>query len=702
LGYFKARHLFFVFRLPEVEEDARYIQARYFPDFHLADFEITKVTRLRQRRLILDLHNYRLCDAGIRQKLALKARQAAKVSSKPIYIFRELMHYLAEHRLVTPRYSSMQDMVGQALTYEQDRLITLVRNRLKNTDRETLKRLLADTPELYQITRLKREPKDFSLSEIKREIERGQQIDHLYRLAKELLPDLKISNESIKYYASLVTYYSVFRLKQLDKGRGYLYLLCFIYHRYQRLHDNLLDCLIYKVRGYTDETKTAAKERVYEQRLETNQSLQKAGQVLKLFTDGTIAQQTTFQEVQAKAFGILERQKLASIADQMVTKIGFDETAFQWDHVDRLAPQFKRNLRPILLAVDCAASRADDPLIEAIQFLKIAFQKGKPLSQYALDAFPTRFIPDNVKRYLYAQDTRKQKRLLPDRYEFLVYRLLRNGLEAGDIFCHDSVRFRSFEDDLLGDQQWQEKEALMTNTGLTILQQPVQEYLATLEQQLEARLTEVNQRIASGENEHFQFKKGSKQDRWTLQYPGVSEPVNHPFFDHLRQVDIGQVLHFTNQHCQFMAAFEHVLGRYAKQAADDRAITAALVAWGTNMGLGKMGEISDIGYHLLAATSENFIRLETLREASDRISNAIAELPLFQHYNLGEVIHSSSDGQKFETRLHTLKARHSPKYFGLKKGIVSYTLVANHIPVNATIIGANEHESHYVFDPVVQ
>lgn len=30
--------------------------------------------------------------------------------------------------------------------------------------------------------------------------------------------------------------------------------------------------------------------------------------------------------------------------------------------------------------------------------------------------------------------------------------------------------------------------------------------------------------------------------------------------------------------------------------------------------------------------------------------------------------------------------------------MVSYTLVANHIPVNARIIGANEHESHYVFD----
>lgn len=31
-------------------------------------------------------------------------------------------------------------------------------------------------------------------------------------------------------------------------------------------------------------------------------------------------------------------------------------------------------------------------------------------------------------------------------------------------------------------------------------------------------------------------------------------------------------------------------------------------------------------------------------------------------------------------------------------GVVAYTLLANHVPINAEIIGANEHESHYVFD----
>jgi TnpA family transposase len=66
--------------------------------------------------------------------------------------------------------------------------------------------------------------------------------------------------------------------------------------------------------------------------------------------------------------------------------------------------------------------------------------------------------------------------------------------------------------------------------------------------------------------------------------------------------------------------------------------------------------------------------------------------------HLGAVIHSSSDGQKFEADLPTFNARHSPKYFGLKKGVVAYSLVANHVPVNARLIGAHEHESHYVFD----
>jgi len=127
---------------------------------------------------------------------------------------------------------------------------------------------------------------------------------------------------------------------------------------------------------------------------------------------------------------------------------------------------------------------------------------------------------------------------------------------------------------------------------------------------------------------------------------------------------------------------------------------ACLIAWASNMGLGRMGENSDIGYQALATMSDNFLRLETLKSANDRVSNAIATLPIFKHYDIDDVLHSSSDGQKFETSIQTLNARHSPKYFGLKKGVVSYTLVANNVPINAFIIGARAREPLRVRHPL--
>jgi len=386
------------------------------------------------------------------------------------------------------------------------------------------------------------------------------------------------------------------------------------------------------------------------------------------------------------------------VAEHIATTVRFDVASFQWESLDNLAPQFKLHLRPLLLGIDFAASQAQDPLLEAIQFLQQTFRQGKSLGQVASSSFPRRFISASAQRYLYTQDTSQPPRLRVDRYEFLVYRRLRHRLQAGDLFCRDSVRFRSLEDDLVDNQQWQRKEELLAQTGLTLLTPPPQEHLARLEQKLEERITQVNQRIAAGQNEHLQIKKHGPESRWTLPYPHTPEAVNHPFFDTLPPLDIACVMGWTQRYVHFMEAFDHVLGRYAAREVDNQALLASLIAWGTNTGLGKMGHISDIGSSRLGATSESFIRLETLQEANDRLSNALAELPIFQHYNLHGTVHSSSDGQKFETQIHTLNSRHSSKYFGLRKGIVSYSLVANHVPIQARIIGANEHESHYVFD----
>jgi len=145
-------------------------------------------------------------------------------------------------------------------------------------------------------------------------------------------------------------------------------------------------------------------------------------------------------------------------------------------------------------------------VIEATDFLKSSFSRGRSLGQYASGALPQRFISDTAKRYLYELDASRQRRLRLDRYEFLVYRSLRNGVEAGDIFCRDSVRFRSIKDDLLDEALWRDhKDKLIADAGLDMLQQPIEAHLAEMEEQLETLLTEVNRHIATGENTHFKL-----------------------------------------------------------------------------------------------------------------------------------------------------------------------------------------------------
>ena len=61
-------------------------------------------------------------------------------------------------------------------------------------------------------------------------------------------------------------------------------------------------------------------------------------------------------------------------------------------------------------------------------------------------------------------------------------------------------------------------------------------------------------------------------------------------------------------------------------------------------------------------------------------------------------VYGAVDGQKFGVERPTVKARHSRKYFGRGKGVVAYTLLCNHVPLQGWLIGAHEYEAHHVFD----
>lgn len=163
-------------------------------------------------------------------------------------------------------------------------------------------------------------------------------------------------------------------------------------------------------------------------------------------------------------------------------------------------------------------------------------------------------------------------------------------------------------------------------------------------------------------------------------------------------IGIADLLWFVAEKAGFTNGFTHFLDSYVKYESDARSILDYIVAMGTKMRLWKMAEVSRLGHPSLVSAARNYLRIETLHAANDALTNAIASLPMFRQYDIHDELHSSSDGQRIETQIEIINARHSRKYFGLKKGVSSYTLVANHVPINARIIGTHEHESHFVFD----
>jgi hypothetical protein len=602
---------------------------------------------------------------------------------------------MENHRIGIPGYSFMQeDIVGKALTEEKKRLENEVINYISDHDKNALDMLLsAEDNSLYELTFLKKEPRDFSYKEITTEVAKGESLKEPYHLAIDFLPKLEISNENIKYYASLVSYYTVYKLKRMKPETAYVYLICFVFNRYQKINDNLVNTFIYYVSSYISEAKKVAKDKVYEYKIEVNRHSEDAGKIFDLFIDKNIPGTVEFEQVRKIAFSIIEEDKFPLLS-KYISKTGLDDSEYEWNHYVELAQRFKINLRYIFLNLNFEFQNTKNPLIKAVLFLKDAFQKNKSLTQFSVNELPQQFIPSKLQKYLYEiktveikGKTIKYKKLNVDKYEFLIYRLLKVKLESGEIFVKESLNYKSFDEDLIDNEKWKNKEQLIHNLDLLSLKEPVNKLLSSFEEELETKLKTVNNRIKEGKNIHIKVTEKGKDVKWSLPYKKSEERVNNPIYGQFRQVGINDLLHFIDEQTGFMHSFTHILDRYVKNEVDNHRIFACVVAYGTNIGLSKMAAISDMSYQELISASSNFIRLETLKMANDKISNAMYRLPIFKYYNIKEdTIHSSSDGQKYETQFNTINSRYSPKYFGLNKGITSYTLVANHIPINAKIM----------------
>jgi hypothetical protein len=177
-------------------------------------------------------------------------------------------------------------------------------------------------------------------------------------------------------------------------------------------------------------------------------------------------------------------------------------------------------------------------LLETLATMVEAFELGEPLP--VLQVSPG-LIPTRLKRYL----LEPSGAIVRDRYEFMLYRQLRDGLEAGDLHCRDSARFRSFDDDLVDDETFDRRAELFPRHGLENAARPLREQLEELRDLVETRFESVNRRILAGENRFVRVQDGKTV--WERAVRSEEPVPGEPFFDMVERLDIDTLLLFVDR-----------------------------------------------------------------------------------------------------------------------------------------------------------
>jgi len=707
-GYFKARHQFFNISYVDTKDDVSFIMTYYLPNDCTPHQLPSRRIQSLVKSQILQQMGYSDDIGRARLLVAQKAGHVARITHRVTEIFDETIKYLESEKVVLPSYSHLQDMIGATLKAENQRLIKMMKHNLKIRARQALQDLFRLDDGFYRITELKLDAKSFQTKEMKSEVSKLLLCRPIYVFAKKFLPTLGLSRSMIEHYASLARLYRVARLRNIPQELAYLYLVCYVHGRYERLAGNLIQGFIYYVDKDHNNAKKHAKTELPALTGTLEQHHKSIGKLMEIFTDKQIMR-LPGSRIRKRAFDVMPEENIMAISRKLLG--GEDDKKNQelklvWDYHRSNYQSILINLRPLFMVIDFDGKDDLGDLFKAARFLKSAFRQNTSLKKIPIKMIPTKHIRPRSLLDLFtesgsatAKKSSSKKTINSWQYEFYVYRAIRENIRTSRIYVNSSVGYKSFEAEVNIHPNWQKEEnKILKELNNPILLRPIEETLAELEGMLEPLIERTNRRALSGENKHINIthhRDGRME--WTIPYPKRNIEIDNPFYDRLEIKSISEIFDFVGQQCQFMRAFKHIKPRGAPGKKDYLGVKATILANGTLQGINLFSKRSNLKYQRLQTAEQGHVRLATLRDAADILVNSMLNLPIFDLYDLGGKKHGSVDGTKKKTRRRILKARHSKKYFGTDIGLVVMTMTLGHVPFVTEITGANEHESHFVY-----
>lgn len=723
LGYFRVVTRFFVSDRFEGEV-IDWVSRRLRVDPNGVNMDEYTHSRTSYRHRADILHHLGFDSFGPVHQTALvgEANRLAHLQTRPALLLDALAGYLRERRVEIPPYNTLRLLLNEALDGYQTHLEHIIEQHLQPADRAMLDELLAkQTPSdysvagllRYRLTDLKRINQSMQPKAIRQRVVLFTELKAVFEQIQGLIEGLNLSDDTIRYYAQYVLDTQSKQSSQRSHER-YLRLIAFLVHQYLSVGDALILTFRQAVTSMLNTSEQTLKDQLYLSRQATAGLV---GQVVRrsdAHIDALSRIETIVDNQQAS-----DGQKVAQIRELLSRKhvradeLETDRQRLQnlktvnqpvvdrddyYNMLEKESLKLQVRVAGIVqeLVFEEAGSVVHGSVGDMLAALRYFQERNGELS--ASPSLPLDFLDMDERQRVYTESGKLRISL----YKVLLFRKLRDHLRDGSLNVLSSYEHRAFEEYMLPRAQWlTHREAYLAKANLSRYAQPAPALIA-LNERLNAQFKKTNARLTTNPQVFF-----DKTGDWHLHRYRADEetdladgPMLYPTNRVIALRDVlSQVHHVTG----FLNAFTHQGFVHKPSRPDERLLLAAIIGYGENIGIRKMGLISkSISVNALETVATHYFSPETVLKANDLILAKSNELPLTDQFRRqAGFVHTGSDGQKYDVSGPSLRASASFKYFGNGQGITIYSHLdeAGQL-IYSVAFSAADRESPYMLDAI--
>lgn len=709
-GYFKARRKFFArkFHQADIEFVARQIGLDH-QDVCVRSY--SKETFSRHQRLILRYFGCAPFDEVAKAFIAKEIAMMVRVQFRPKLVLLEIIEQLTNKKIAIPSYAILANLIVEAINAYQRELGQIINAHLTETQRNKLDSLLSkpvknntDDSRRYSLTLLKKPFQSTQPSKIKVNLHDLRILLTFFIELKPIIDLLELRYECVRHYAYAVIKFQVPQVSRRAAEDRYLHLIAFIIFQTYKLHDTLIDTLLFTVQSALNIAQKSHKESYYQDREQREQ---------KLFTLANRLGQTIIGTVSAIKLIIADgelndSQKVAAI-DTMLSLQTPKEA-----QVEHQIDTFKQNMATVHRGQDYydlleqQSLKLQNRVAEIVRQVQFNSHCSKPelfaaVLHYqdnagAIDKHaPIAFLSQEARTAVIGGDGKFRLSL----YKVLLYLAIVDAIKSGSLNLVYSEKYRSLDDYLIPKSDWDENRAAYLSRAQLEQYVDCGATLQSLNESLDAQYEETNSRFTTGENSLLTLRANGNFHVSTPKLEETEALSLSVFFPERKYISLLEVLATVDQTTGFLDELEHWQQKHQPAKPKKKVFFAGIIGYGCDIGHRKLAQISkQINANELDTAVNWYFSLANIHSANDRILQFVDQMELPNLYReQADVLHTSSDGQKFEVSVDSLNANYSFKYFGKERGVSVISFIdMRHLLWHSTVITSAEREAAYVID----